>query len=178
MKLTWFGGTTIRIHIGGAILVADALLAPAGIDAAELVSGADRVFGFAVSDESLPAVDATVWKPRRAPRPLEDDSQVDVVVWRVGPGAVLVDALGEPPLLLVAAELPRLGRWMGDAVVVLFGDGAAMSGLGEALLDVAPPRLIGLAGSEEDVDFAITALREHLDGTGLVSLEARLALEV
>ncbi|MCY1543069.1 hypothetical protein D9M68_788630 [compost metagenome] len=91
---------------------------------------------------------------------------------------MLVDALGEPPLLLVAGELPRLGWWAGDAVVVLFGDGAAMSALGRALLDGTPPRLIGLAGNEDDVDVAIIALREHLDGTGLVSLEARLALEI
>jgi hypothetical protein len=177
MKLTWFGGTTIRIHIGGAILVADAGEVPGGIDRAELVSGADRVFE--TGGQGLTGIDASAWKPRRAGRPIDDGGALEAVeVWKVGDGAVLVDAVGEPPLLLVSGQLPRLGRRAGDAVVVLFGDGAAMSGLGEALLDVAPPRLIALAGPEEAVDFAITTLREHLDGTGLVSLEAGLALEV
>ncbi|MCS6762366.1 MAG: hypothetical protein MO846_10665 [Candidatus Devosia symbiotica] len=56
MKLIWFGGTMVRIHIGGVILVLD----PAGIDGAELVSGADIV----VSDcgAALLPVDTAVWR--------------------------------------------------------------------------------------------------------------------
>jgi L-ascorbate metabolism protein UlaG (beta-lactamase superfamily) len=45
MKLTWFGGTTLRIHIGGQILVSDPAYAPAAVEEAELVSGANRTFG-------------------------------------------------------------------------------------------------------------------------------------
>ncbi len=59
MKLTWFAGSTIRIHIGGRILVAD----PAGIsgvDAGELVSGADATFFI---DEAGEAVDPALWQP-------------------------------------------------------------------------------------------------------------------
>ena len=176
MKLTWFGGTTIRIHIGGAILVADAEGAPEGIDRAELVSGADLVFA---TGGGLAAVDAGKWRPRQAARAIDDDGTLEPVeVWAVGEGAVLVDAVGEPPLLLVNGQVPRLGRWAGEAVVVLFGDGAAMAGLGEALLDTAGPRLIALAGTEEAVDVAIAALRGRLDGTGLMALEAGLAVEV
>lgn len=176
MKLTWFGGTTIRIHIGGAILVADADGAPQGIDRAELVSGADHVFG---TSGGLETVDADAWKPRRPTRAIDDDGGLDAVqVWSVGDGAVLVDAMGEPPLLLASGSLPRLGRWAGDAVVVLFGEGAAMIEHGEALLGATAPRLVALAGPEGDVDLAVAALREHLDGTGLVALEPSLALEV
>ena len=59
MKLTWFAGSTIRIHIGGRILVAD----PAGIsgvDAEELVSGADLTFFI---DEAGESVDPALWQP-------------------------------------------------------------------------------------------------------------------
>lgn len=177
MKLTWFGGTTIRIHIGGAILVLDPQGAPKAIDATELVSGADQVIsGFGAS---LEAVDGASWKPRRVPR-LLDESEVSapVQVRSVGNGAVLIDAIGEAPLLLVSETTPVLGRWAESAVVVLFGSGAPLSALGANLLENAAPRLLALAADETSVDLAIEALRGRLDGTGLVALEAGLALEV
>jgi hypothetical protein len=177
MKLTWFGGTTIRVHIGGAILVVDAEGAPGGIDAAELVSGADLVIaGFG---KGLPSVDAARWKPRRPPRLLDEGTELPAgEAWLAGPGAVLVDAVAEPPLLLVAGDLPGLGRWADGAVVVLFGDGAVLERLGGVVLDDAPPRLLALAGNEAAMDVAIPALRDRLDGTGLVALEAGMALEI
>ena len=177
MKLTWFGGTTVRIHIGGTILVVDPAGAPAGIDPAELVSGADRVVdGFGAG---LPAVAAAGWKPRRAPRLLDEaETPLPVEIWSAGAGAVLVDAVGEPPLLLVAGDAPALGRWAADAVIALFGDGATLLGLAGALLGDTPPRLLALAGDEAAIDSAIPALRDRLVGTGLVSLEAGLTLEI
>lgn len=177
MKLTWFGGTTIRIHIGGAILVVDPAGAPDGIDAAELVSGADMVIdGFGAS---LPGVDASRWKPRKPARLLDEaETPPAVEAWSAGAEAVLVDAVGEPPLLLVAGAVPPLARWAERAVVALFGDSTALVRHAEAVLDDTPPRLLALAGDEAAVDAAIPALRDRLDGTGLVSLEAGLALEI
>ncbi|MFN4210393.1 MAG: hypothetical protein ACK4G5_07485 [Devosia sp.] len=177
MKLTWFGGTTIRIHIGGAILVVDAAAAPAGIDAAELVSGADREI--ADFGTGLPDVDTAHWKPRKPVRLLDETEHLpEVEAWSAGAGALLIEAVGEPPLLLVTGEMPVLGRWAEGAVVVLFGDGARLSALGEAVLEATPPRLLALAGDEAAIDAAIPVLREGLDGTGLVALHARLALEI
>lgn len=177
MKLTWFGGTTIRIHIGGAIMVFDPAGAPAAIAAAELVSGADMVIAGFGAD--LPAADAARWKPRQPARLLDEASpSPSVQAWSVGDGAILVDAVGEPPLLLVSRSLPALGRWADAAVFVLFGIGAQLTTLGIAVLDGAPPRLLALAADEASIDAAIAALRNRLDGTGLVALEAGLALEV
>jgi hypothetical protein len=177
VKLTWFGGTTIRIHIGGAIVVVDAADAPAGIDAAELVSGADRVL--ADFGAGLPVADASAWKPRQPVRLLdEEDGPPAVQALSVGAGALLIDAVGEPPLLLVAGEMPLLGRWAEGAVVTLFGGGERLSALGQALLDDRPPRLLALAGDDVAIDLAIPALRGRLDGTGLVALHAGLALEI
>lgn len=177
MKLTWFGGTTVRIHIGGAILVVDAPGAPAGIDTAELVSGADVVLE--TLGAGLPAVDTAKWRPRKLPRMLDEGEELPKVeVWSAGQGALLVEAVGEPPLLLLAGDVPALGRWADGAVVALFGDGAALSRMGLAVLADTPPRLIALAGDEAAVDMAISTLRAGLDGAGLVSLDAGLALEV
>ncbi|WP_240233692.1 hypothetical protein [Devosia lacusdianchii] len=177
MKLTWFGGTTIRIHIGGAILVVDADAAPQGIDAAELVSGADLVIaGFGAG---LEAVDAASWKPRRPLRLVDEgDDLPKVEAWSVGAGGVLIAATGEPPLLLLAANAPPLGRWADSAVITLFGHGERLIELGAAVLAASAPRLLALAGDEAAMDIAIPALAPRLDGSGLVSLEAGLALEI
>ena len=176
MKLTWFGGTTLRIHIGGAMVVVDAATAPAGIAAAELVSGADRVvedFGTV-----LPTIELQKWKPRRAQRVVDEtDDVAPVEIRSAGDGVILVDAEGEMPLVLAHA-MPELGRWAGEAVLVLFGDGAQLTALGRGVLQKSGPRLLALAGDEAAMDLAIPTLRDLLDGTGLVALEAGLALEV
>lgn len=175
MKLTWFGGRTIRVHIGGAILVGEPEGAPAGVDRGELVSGADRVFAFGQGAE----VDPGQWKPRRAPTALADDGTLaEVLVWQIGDGAVLVDAVGEPPLVLSSSLVPTLGRWAAQAVVVLFGDAGALADNGAALLETAAPRLLVLGGPETAIDAAVSALRDRLDGTGLMALEPGMALEV
>jgi hypothetical protein len=150
MKLTWFGGTTLRIHIGGEILVMNA---PA--DAGEIVSGADRVFS---SAETLPQ--ANGWRPRSSGRLIDAEPQ-GVLLHRLG-NAVLVDAAGEPPLLIGHATP---GRWGDGAVMVLF----------EAA-DPPPVRLIALA--LDDVDAAIEHMAPKLRGTALVALERAMALEV
>jgi len=179
MKLTWFGGTTIRIHIGGQIFVTDPDGAPAGIDRAELVSGADRVLRLAAADEALATIDPAGWRRRPPPRAIdEDNGPAPVHAFRVGAGAMLIEAVSEPPLVLVAGAAPPFGRWADDSVVILLGDGEAMAALAEGLLDAARPRLLALASTEEAVDFVIAALRERLGGAGLVAMEPGLALEV
>ena len=67
----------------------------------------------------------------------------------------------------------RPGRWSSEAVVVAF----AGSDIG-AVLDAFRPKLMALAVPEAEVDRTIAALRDQLDGTGLVALEPGLALEV
>ena len=169
MKLTWFGGTTLRIYIGGSILVSD----PAGMSGVapeELVAGAD--VRFSLSDIG-PEVDLVRWQPRRPGALLDEVAPTEVRLHRAGEGAVLVDAVGEPPLLLVTGGVPRAGRWSRDAVVVAFGQQAA-----EAALEQSGPRLIALATDEAELDAAFAALRDRLDGTALVALEPGLALEV
>lgn len=171
MKLTWFGGTTVRIHVGGKIFVAD----PAGIsgvDPGELVSGADVTFAL---DGSLPEVDLALWQPERPGSLLDAEVIGDVTVHGLAGGA-LVAAVGEAPLLLLGGTIPKVGRWARDAVVVVFGD--AGDRLASEVLEAMGPRLIAIAGPDAVVEQAFAVLRERLDGTALVALEAGLALEV
>ncbi len=180
MKLTWFAGTTLRIHIGGKILVADADKAPDFVDRRELLSGADQIFTLARDDYRLPEVDPALWRPRRGVSQLDADPDDQTPrLLRIGTDAVLIDAAGEPPLALLAGSAPpRFGRWAEDSVVVLFGAGEGCVALGTVLLDVATPRLLALAADEGAVEHAIAELGEHLDGTALVSLEPGMALEI
>jgi hypothetical protein len=177
MKLTWFAGTALRIHIGGQVLVAGAGEAPDWVDRRELVAGADRVF--ALTDADIPAVDAERWRRKRPARPLDEAGLATVEIVRLAPGILLVDAPGEPALVLAgSAGLPPAGRWADEAVIVLFGAGEALVAAASVLLDVAEPRLLALAADEAAVDLAVAELREHLDGTALISLEPGLAVEV
>lgn len=171
MKLTWFAGTTMRIHIGGRILVSDPAGAGPGVDADELVSGADMVFSLA---EAGPAVDSVLWEPRRVAAMIDEAAVPEVLVHGIAGGA-LIAAAGEPPLLLLDGEVGPAGRWGRDAVVVVFGPDAAR--LAGVALEKVEPKLIAIAADEAVVDAALAELGGRLRGTGLMSLEPGLAVE-
>ncbi|MEO6013636.1 MAG: hypothetical protein ABIQ30_08645 [Devosia sp.] len=175
MKLTWFGGTALRIYVGGEIVVIDAEAAPDEVDRGELLAGAGRVVNLA-GDASVPAVDPASWRPRVV-RPLEEAPPVEILA--LGPSALLISAAGEAPLVILGSgELPLFGRWADGAVVVLTSGRKSLVAQATALLDVARIKLLALATDEQTLDIAISELSEHLDGAGLVSLEPGLALEV
>lgn len=174
MKLTWFGATALRVHIGGQVVVIDADAAPAVVDGPELVSGADLLLTLDSSDRH---VDGRTWKPRPAQRLLDaGDAVRPVDTWTLGSRAALIDPDEDMPLVVLGGELPPLGRWVERAVVLMAGPDLAQR-LAD-LLDATRPRLIALAGDDAEVDAAVTAMRDRLDGTGLVALEPGLAVEV
>jgi hypothetical protein len=176
MKLTWFGGTALRVYAGGEIVMIDPDSAPPSVDRGELLSGAGRVVGLS-GDATVPAIDPSTWRPRPAARPIDDALPTEILA--IGRAALLVAAAGEPPLVVLGSgDPPRFGRWVDGAVVVLTSGRESMVAEATVLLDVARPRLIALAADEQTLDAAIAELSEHLDGAGLVSLEPGLALEV
>ncbi len=175
MKLTWFGGTALRAYVGGEIIVVDAEAAPGEVDRGELLGGADRVVAFA--DRAIPSIDPAGWRLKPVGRAIDEPPPLEI--FRIGEGALLIAAVGEPPLVLFGAgDLPRFGRWADGAVIVLTSAREGLVAEVTALLDVARPRVIALALDEQTLDRVIADLAEHLDGTGLVSMEPGLALEV
>jgi hypothetical protein len=173
MKITWFGGTTFRLHIGGHVVVVDAERAPARVEPSELRGGADLVVGLGQGRET----DVSGWRPRAAERLLDAGAGPRVPqIWSADGTSLLIDADDERPLLIVGEGASEGGRWLGQAIVVLAGSGLA--GRGAALLDAEPPHLIALAGEDAELDAAFAALRDRLDGTGLVALEPGMAVEV
>jgi hypothetical protein len=175
VKLTWFGGTALRAYVGGDIVLVDPDAAPDGVDRGELLAGADRVVRF--GDGAIPAVDPVAWRQRPAGRAI--DAAPPLEVRRLGERALLVSAAGEPSLALVGdGDLPRPGRWADGAVIVLLSAREELVAALAALLDVVRPRVIALALDEQALARVMTELARHLDGTGLVSMEPGLALEV
>lgn len=177
MKMTWFSGTTFRIQIGGAILVTDPSAAPSGIDPAELCAGADVILSLV--DATLPAFHSATWRPRQ-PRRLIDEQPGDdsVAVYRVAENSVLVEAVGEAPVILVdAADSLEWSRWADGSVLLVSGSAASIALQGQAALAVARPRLVALAVAD-DVDAAFSALAPVLAGASLLVLEPGLAVEV
>lgn len=168
MKLTWFGGGTMRVHIGGRILVVGTAEAP-GVDADELLSGADRHIP---AVEMLEAVDPLIWHPRRALAAIDETGREEVVAHRIGIGTALIEAMGEPPLVLSGADKLAAGRWVKNAVVVAFSAEAALAAL------EAEPRLLALAMPERAVEAVFPELERRGAGVGLVALEPGMALEV
>ena len=176
MKLTWFGGTTLRVYLGGEIVVVDADGAPEGVGRGELLAGAGWVVALS-GDPAVTSIDPAEWRPKSAPRGIDAPSPLEIL--RIGPSALLLAAAGEPPLVILgSAQPPRFGRWADGAVVVLTSGRESFVAEATVLLDVARPRLVALAADEQRLDTAIEELSEHLDGAGLVSLEPGLALEV
>lgn len=170
MKLTWFGGTTLRIHIGGEVLVCGAPGQAGGLPWAEVTSGAGSVFGLS---GAFPDLDPALWRPRR-PTPLQETGPTPVLLHRLGTGSVLVDAVGEPPLLLLTEAPDIHARWAGDAVALVFDPRLAAG-----VLDALHPRLMVIAGEggRQGAD-PFAELADRLSGTGLVALEKGLGLEV
>lgn len=174
MKLTWFGGTALRVYIGGEIVVIDPEKAPDGVDSGELLAGADSVVRLG---DPVPAIDPATWRPRPVGRAIDPPQPLEVL--RLGQGTLLISAAGEAPLaVLYRGGSPRFGPWGKGAVLVLLSAGDELVAQVRALLDVARPRVIALALDEQTLDRVIAELAQHLDGTGLVSMEPGLALEV
>src|SRR5690606_119912 len=126
LKLTWFAGTTIRIHIAGSVLVADAAAAPASVESTELLAGARARFSLHGPDPALVPLEPEGWRPRQAARLIDEAGPQEPALYRIGAAAVLVEAPGEAPLVLVAGPgVPAFGRWADGAVVVLCAGAAA-----------------------------------------------------
>jgi hypothetical protein len=177
MKLTWFGGTALRAYVGGRIVVIDPAAAPETVDRQELVAGADRVLSLAGNNAR--AIDSERWRPTVA-RPLEPERELEVLT--IGPSTLVISAPGEPPLLVAdVGELPHLGRWVDGAVFVLFGERGVRLAETIIALDLASPKLLALAATEQEADGLFTKLAQRHDYPNvpnLSSLEPGLALEV
>lgn len=162
----------MRVQIGGQIAVVAPEGAPAHIDGAELLSGADIVVP---SNENLPPLDPANWRKRCPSRLVDsnDDAMEPIALFRAGEGALVLESPYEPLLIIAAAGSIPWGRWADDAVIVLSTDADSAS-----MLDTVRPRLVALCGPESAIDAVFEALRTHAGNAPVQVLDAGLALEV
>lgn len=178
MKITWFGGHTLRIQLGGEIIVIGSAAAPAGIERFELESGADRIHVFA--DPALDLFDAASWQKRRPQRMIDsDEMHKPVLIKRIGGTGIVLDAVDEPLLVIADSnQTPQWGRWADGAVVVFTGPMPQNAQCAVSALEVASLRMVALVGGEEGLDDAVDRLRPHLGSASLIVLEPGLAVEI
>jgi hypothetical protein len=180
MKLTWFGGTTLRVYVGGEIVVVDPDTAPAGVSQQELRSGADRVVSLR---DPNPRIDPERWTVPRPSRPMDNPRPLEVM--SIGLDTCLISGESDPPLLILnVTDLPRFGHWVDGAVIVLFGEKGAALVADIVVLDLAKPKHLVLAAENETIE----RLFDRVDATDLddsfwrdhsfSSLEPGLAVEV
>lgn len=178
MKITWFAGQTVRIHIGGQIVVTEPRSFLAGVDGEELLAGADR--RIELDNQALAPLDTKNWRKRRPQRLIDEaDTGPGLDVWRLGERCVMIEAPEEPQVIICDVRHGQdWGRWADGSVVMLCGPVGNCAVEGRGLLDMARPRLIALACPDEQPGDAIEALRPLLAGAALLVLEAGLAVEV
>lgn len=178
MKITWFAVMTFRIHVAGRIVVTHADGAPDGVDATELVAGAQIL----ISSESpnLAAFDQFSWSPRRRTRLIDEDpGDEGLDLYRLDTRGIVADSADEGLLAIVdAGAQPQWNRWADNAVAVLSGSGAQCAAQGTALLEIARPRLVALAVTDGETEVAFDTLAPLLGDASLIVLEPGLAVEV
>lgn len=178
MKITWFAGRTVRLHIAGRIAVFDPAGAPEDIDLSEVLSGADTTIS--PQADALPAFEPSRWKPRKRSRLIDTEEGIEgLSLHRLGEDGLVADSLDEGLLVLACSVSPiPWNRWADGAVVVLIGSGAHCAGGGTALLEIARPRLVALAVTDGRTQVAFETLAPLVGDTSLTVLEPGLAVEV
>jgi precorrin isomerase len=144
MKLTWFGKSVFRIYIGGRIIVADAQLAPEGIDAHELVAAADVQINLSDGGLDHPQIDEN-WRSSRPLRQIDQPEEVIEELYTLSGEGVFIDEPQEGPVILAPATETAWGPFANNAVVVFFGNAEGVAQEVADLLASAKPRLIVLA---------------------------------
>ncbi len=175
MKITWFAETCFRLHVGGKIVVVDPEAAPEGVDAQELVSGADRVLQLGQAD--LPAFDTQTFRPRRRRSLIDAPEDDELGIWSFGKSGLAIAASDEPLVIIAPYVLAQWGRFADDALVVFCANAVADAKPFAVLVAGARPRLVALAAVNiADTAFPdITALG---GGTPIQVLDKAMALEV
>ncbi len=174
MRITWFGGGTFRIYVGGRIVVTDPDGAPAGVDRHELAAAADHIVRPGQGD--LPEIDPAAWCRRRPQRVIDVPGE-DIFGLHVLPGGGLfIDEPEEGPLIATPAGVTTWDRFADEGAVAVFGDAEAVATDIRALMATARPRLVAIAASRFSGD-QFRALADIGGGGALLVLEPGLAVE-
>jgi len=176
VKITWFGGATFRIYIGGKIFVTDAERAGGGVDRHEVAAGADEKISLSDGMVEHPYLDVSEWRRTRARRPIDEPVETVAALFTISGEGLFIDEPQDGPLIVAPGGQTAWGHFADGAVAVLFGDPLGVEEGARSLLIAARPRLIALA-AEGFSDAQFRALAKDCGDCALQVMEQGLALE-
>lgn len=168
MKLTWFGGCTFRIYLGGKIFAVTDGAGTTNVDAGELAAGVDA--SIVLPATGLPEFVPDLLRPRRM---IDQPEGEGPGLFAFQHGVALIDP-AEPPLFLSDRRHVEWDRTVDAGIVVLVGADATANAI--RLFDAARPKLLALA-VDEIGDDELAAIAAHAGQTAVQVLEPGLALE-
>lgn len=176
MKITWFGGSTFRIYVGGKIFVTDHDRAPEGVDPHEVSAAADHKIDLSDGIVEFPYLDVENWKKRRPQRLLDMPEEMIAALYTIEGEALFIDEPQEGPVIVAPAGQTAWGHFADNAVVVLYGNSSAILEGAQSLLIAARPKLITIATSGIS-DTQMSALGSVCGECALQILEQGFAIE-
>lgn len=176
MKITWFGGSTFRLYIGGQIFVTDEKRAPAGVDAHEVAAAADHRIDLSDGIVEFDTLDVENWQRKRPRRVIDEPVEEIAALFTIEGEALFIDEPQEGPVIVAPGGQTAWGRFADNAVVVLYGAPPAVLEGAQALLIAARPKLIAIA-SEGFSDRQFESLGKVCGDCALQILEQGFAVE-
>ncbi len=176
MKITWFGGSTFRLYVGGVIFVTDIERAPANIDRRELGAGADHRIDLSDGLVEFPYLDLENWRPRRQSRLIDMPAEQIAELYTISGEGLFIDEPQEGPVIVAPANQTAWGRFAEGAVVVLYGPPKTIAEGVRSLVASARPKLVALA-TEGLNDLQFQAVAACCDGCAVQVLEPGLSVE-
>lgn len=175
MKITWFGGSTFRLYVGGKIIVTDAGRAPDNADPHEIAAAADHRIDLSDGSVEYPYLEPETWsRPRHT---LLDEPEEEILaLYTLSGEGIFVDEPTEGPLIVAPAGLTAWGRFADNAVVVLFGRADALIAGATALFVAARPRVLMFAVTAGEPP-ALSDLAKSAGQCAIQVLEPGLAIE-
>lgn len=158
MRITWFGGSTFRLYVGGKIFVTDAERAPDGVDPHEVGAAADHKIDLSDGIVEFPYLDVENWRPKKPVRVIDEPAEQILALFTIEGEALFIDEPQEGPVIVAPGGHTAWGRFADNAVVLLYGAPSAVLEGAQSLLIAARPKLITIAAEGfSDTQFAILA---------------------
>jgi len=155
MKITWFGGSTLRIYVGGRIFVTDHERAPEGVDPHEVSAAADYTINLSDGIIEFPYLDMESRKEQRPRRLIDMPQELVASLYTIEGEALFIDEPQEGPVIVAPGGQTAWGHFADNAVVVLYGKPEAVLEGAQSLLVAARPKLIAIAAdgfSQDQLD--------------------------
>lgn len=176
MKITWFGGTTFRLYLGGKIFVTDGHLVPKDISRHEVEAAADHLIDLSDGVQDLAYLDPESWTRKKPVRLIDAPEEEIAALYTLSGEGLFIDEPAEGPVILAPGGETAWGHFADGAVAILFGTAQNVLAGAEALLIAARPRLIALAAEGLSTD-GFRGLSVRAGGCAVLILEPRLAVE-